>query len=58
MSRPLEKRIPPGGHLTPKCTHTLEQIDGAPKTMEELIKLRVDKTISPIVKKLDNSWAA
>ncbi|KAJ8426393.1 hypothetical protein Cgig2_010936 [Carnegiea gigantea] len=44
-------------HLFPRCTHALEPIDGAPKIIEGLIKLRVDEAISPVMKKLDKFLA-
>lgn len=46
-----------GGHLSPRCTHALEQIDSVLKTVEKLNRLKVDKAMSSVIKKSDEFLA-
>ena len=46
-----------GGNMYPRWTNTLEQIDSAPKMVEELIMLKINKVVSSMMKKLDDFLA-
>jgi len=48
----------PRGNLSPRCAYVLHQGDHAPKTINEVIKLNVNKVISPLMKKLNSFLAS
>jgi len=45
--------IPPRGHLSLTCTHALEQGADVPKTVDELIVVRINEVVSTMLEKFD-----
>ena len=45
--------IPPRGHLSLTCTHALEQGADVPKIVDELIVVRINEVVSPMLEKFD-----